>query len=173
MSFDVFADGRMMMEERYFDLLMTLPVDPKEHLLPRTLRERRDIPSDEIIREARSIERVSCFWGYEADRDAIVAFVDARPQLAWACGDKHIIEVTNVNATKGNGLAWLCGHLGVDLARAWAFGDSENDVTMLERAGVGVALANSMQAALDAADQVTSLDNNAGGLGRHLMGMLG
>ena len=172
-SFDVFADGRMMMEERYFALLESLPVDPSEHALLRALREHMDVPSEEIIRSASNIERVSSFWAHEQDGADILAFVAARPALASACGAPHIIEVTNACATKGAGLEWLCGHLGIDIADAVGYGDSENDVTMLERAGTGVAMANSMQVALDAADEVTELDNNAGGLGRHLMGMLG
>lgn len=172
-SFDVFADGRMMMEERYFALLESLPVDPSEHALLRALREHMDVPSEEIIRSASNIERVSSFWAHEQDGADILAFVAARPALASACGAPHIIEVTNAGATKGAGLEWLCGHLGIDIADAVGYGDSENDVTMLERAGTGVAMANSMQVALDAADEVTELDNNAGGLGRHLMGMLG
>lgn len=172
-TFDIFCDGRMLMNEGYVDILWGLPVDPREHALLRALRELTDAPSEELIQNARCIERVSCFWGYEEDLEAITSFVDARPSLAWARGAAHIVEITAAGATKGRAVEWLCGHLGVDASRAWAFGDSENDVSMLEFAGVGVALPNSMPPALDAADQICEQDNNAGGVGLHLLRMLG
>ena len=52
------------------------------------------------------------------------------------------IEVTDRSAHKGAGLRWLCDHLGVSAAECIAFGDGDNDRTMLEAAGDGVAMAN-------------------------------
>lgn len=49
-----------------------------------------------------------------------------------------------------------------------AFGDSENDQPMLQRAGVGVAMANGEQIAKQKADYVTPDDNNHNGVSSFL-----
>ena len=43
-----------------------------------------------------------------------------------------------------------------------AFGDGENDCTMLKMAGIGVAMSNGAEAAKGAADHITASNNEAG-----------
>ena len=50
------------------------------------------------------------------------------------------VEVNRVGVHKGRGLEWLAHHLGCTLANIIAIGDSENDLTMLQMAGLGVAI---------------------------------
>ena len=44
--------------------------------------------------------------------------------------------------------------MGVPLADTVAIGDSDNDLTMIEVAGIGIAMGNGEQCAKDAADRV-------------------
>ena len=76
-----------------------------------------------------------------------------------------------MSAHKGAGLRWLCAHLGVDVADTVAFGDASNDVTMLEAAGDGVAMANAILEAVAAADHTTSSCDDSG-VARYLMPLL-
>lgn len=46
------------------------------------------------------------------------------------------MQVLPLGASKGNGVAWLLDHLGVDATHVMAMGDGENDVEMLQLAGV-------------------------------------
>ncbi|MFW2335242.1 HAD family hydrolase, partial [Ilumatobacter sp.] len=55
---------------------------------------------------------------------------------------------------KGAGLRWLCDHLHVDADRVIAIGDELNDLSMLEWAGRGVAVANADERVREAADDV-------------------
>ena len=55
---------------------------------------------------------------------------------------------------KSKGLEWLAGQYGIDQADVMAVGDNDNDVEMLEWAGVGVAMGNGSPAALAAADWI-------------------
>jgi hydroxymethylpyrimidine pyrophosphatase-like HAD family hydrolase len=52
----------------------------------------------------------------------------------------YMLELGNPGVTKGSGLAFVASALGIDLDRVVAFGDGENDVELLEVAGVGVAV---------------------------------
>ena len=56
---------------------------------------------------------------------------------------------------KPNGLAHTLAHLGLTREQCIAFGDGGNDVTMLEYAGIGVAMGNACEEAKAAADYVT------------------
>jgi Cof subfamily protein (haloacid dehalogenase superfamily) len=51
------------------------------------------------------------------------------------------LEFSRKGITKGSGLAFLAGRLGIERGRVVAFGDAENDVELLEWAGYGVAVA--------------------------------
>ena len=80
--------------------------------------------------------------------------VARRPELVGVSSIPMNVEVTSVMATKGTALLWLCEHLGVSPADTVAFGDSGNDVSMLEVAGDGVAMANACPECLAVADHV-------------------
>ena len=54
----------------------------------------------------------------------------------------YAIHVQDKSVNKGTGLAALARISGLNLSEVMAVGDSVNDIPMLERAGVGVAVAN-------------------------------
>ncbi len=66
----------------------------------------------------------------------------------------RFIEVNPLGATKGAGLAWLAEHLGIPRERVMAIGDQDNDASMIEWAGIGVAMGNGSPAALAVADWI-------------------
>jgi hydroxymethylpyrimidine pyrophosphatase-like HAD family hydrolase len=73
---------------------------------------------------------------------------------------------------KCSGLRWVCDELGVDATNVIAFGDEWNDLTMLEWAGRGVAMANADDRVKASADEVT-LANTADGVAVVLERLLG
>ena len=73
------------------------------------------------------------------------------------------IEINHINATKGKALAALAEHLGIDMSQVMAFGDSGNDISMIERAGFGVAMGNACTSIKEKASFIT-LDNENDGV---------
>jgi hydroxymethylpyrimidine pyrophosphatase-like HAD family hydrolase len=73
-----------------------------------------------------------------------------------------LIELSAPGATKGTGLARLAGELGVAPADVLALGDMPNDLSMLQWAGYGVAMANAHPAVLEAADEITAGNSEDG-----------
>lgn len=67
----------------------------------------------------------------------------------------HYLELIPPGVSKGAALARLCGHLGIPLENAAAIGDGQNDVEMIQEAGIGVAVANAAPAVRAVADVVT------------------
>lgn len=80
-------------------------------------------------------------------------------------------EFTNLGVDKGTALAHLLPLLGLTANELLAFGDDENDLAMLNYAGVGVAMANAKEKIRLAADEVTLTNNDDGiaaSLAKHL-----
>ena len=58
------------------------------------------------------------------------------------CSKPWFLEFNPLKATKGLALSWAADHLGLPLNRIIAFGDSLNDLSMLQAAGRGILMAN-------------------------------
>ncbi|VTS17351.1 haloacid dehalogenase [Streptococcus pseudoporcinus] len=75
-----------------------------------------------------------------------------------------IFEVMPKGVHKAFGLQLLCQHLGIAAKEVMAVGDEANDLTMLEWAGLGVAMANGTSDVKQVANVVTSLTNDQSGV---------
>ncbi|MBQ1959890.1 MAG: HAD family phosphatase [Firmicutes bacterium] len=76
--------------------------------------------------------------------------------IAVSSSSPQNIEINQAKATKGLALIALAEYLGLDRTKTIAMGDGLNDISMLEEAGIGIAMANGCNEALDAADWMTS-----------------
>jgi len=65
------------------------------------------------------------------------------------------LEVTRKGIDKGETLKRLCSLLNISLEECIAVGDSYNDITMLEAAGLAIAVANAKDAVKDVSDFIT------------------
>lgn len=63
-------------------------------------------------------------------------------------------ELINKSFNKGTAVRRLCAHLGMDARDTIAYGDSMNDLEMIQAAGVGVCMGNGSQALKQVADEV-------------------
>ena len=66
----------------------------------------------------------------------------------------RFIEVNPLGATKGAGLAWLAHSYGIAREHVMAIGDQDNDASMIEWAGTGVAMGNGSPTARAVADWI-------------------
>ncbi len=82
-------------------------------------------------------------------------------------GVPEMLEVLPPGASKGAMLRHLLKMLKVDAANVMAVGDAENDIEMIQLAGVGVAMGQAAQDVKDAADYVTA-SNDADGVAEAL-----
>ena len=70
--------------------------------------------------------------------------------------------MTDIEATKGKTMDYLCRLEGITCNNVIAIGDSHNDLPMLEFAGVSVAMGNAEQIVKESADFVTDTNANDG-----------
>ena len=71
-------------------------------------------------------------------------------------------ELINRKFDKGTGIKAICCFLGCSLADTIGFGDSDNDLTMLRAAGLGIAMGNAAQNIRLTADAVTASNAECG-----------
>lgn len=72
------------------------------------------------------------------------------------------VEIMNKGVSKGEGVRRLAEHLGIQQHEIMCMGDSENDLSMIKYAGLGVAMGNASDEIKAAADYVTDTNIQAG-----------
>ncbi|MBT2572962.1 HAD family phosphatase [Bacillus sp. ISL-51] len=83
----------------------------------------------------------------------------------------HNFELSARNASKGQALKRLAKRLGIPMAETAAVGDSLNDYSMLQAAGIGVAMGNAREDIKEIADAVT-LTNDQNGIAYMIKNLL-
>lgn len=73
-----------------------------------------------------------------------------------------LVEMVNIEASKGNAVAWLAEKYGIQREEIICIGDAENDNSMIEYAGLGVAMGNALEVTKAVADYITDTNDNDG-----------
>ncbi|MCR4792031.1 MAG: Cof-type HAD-IIB family hydrolase [Lachnospiraceae bacterium] len=76
----------------------------------------------------------------------------------------YYLEIFMKEAGKGSAVKRLSEYLGIPIAGTIAAGDEQNDISMIEEAGLGIAMANAGEEVKRAANAVTETDNDHDGL---------
>ena len=114
------------------------------------------------LEHAEEINKINLYHASPEGRERTLARLSHLP-LDFTFTETTSLEATPQGVSKGTGLADLCSVLGVSIEESIAVGDAFNDVPMLTMAGLGVAMGNSNEAALQAADVVVG-DNDHDGI---------
>ena len=106
----------------------------------------------------------------ERFRQALQEMVGDRLTLLYS--NPYYLEIFPSDAGKGSVVKRLSGFLGVDIKDTYAAGDEQNDISMIEAAGCGIAMLNATDAVKEAADVVTERDNDHDGLADLILGAI-
>ena len=89
-------------------------------------------------------------------------FEEFKQEIDSVNGGALIYDILIKGVSKKDGIRELCRILNVSREECMAFGDSANDVEMLEYAGLGIAMGDGRAACRNAADYVTAETYNDG-----------
>lgn len=84
------------------------------------------------------------------------------PSLEVVGSNPYDIEVTAENVSKGSAAAVLAEHFNIKREEVMCIGDSLNDLSMIEYAGLGVAMGNADDVIKERASYITDTNDNEG-----------
>ncbi len=95
-------------------------------------------------------------------RDETIQFLKSLSAIEVVCGGFNNFEISKAGVTKSTGLKALTEYLGVTMEETMAVGDSENDFSMINAAGLGIAMANASDDIKAIADYITTSNEEDG-----------
>ena len=98
----------------------------------------------------------------EAFRESMLEYCDGKIDVCFSCYE--YLEFMPAGINKGNSIKWMCNYLNIPLENTIAVGDAENDITMIEAAGVGAVMKNAGDEIKKYGNYITECDNNEGGV---------
>ena len=164
--YDCFLDGWGYMDARHYAQIDRFIADPRVNRMVKDLRRPVEDFRAFIRRENQPLQKIQMFFrDLDRRREALEVLPRDLPDMAVTSSIPNNIEINDSAATKGECLRFLCRRLGVDIRDTMAFGDGSNDMSMIQAAGIGVAMANADPALRAAADYVTDT-NDADGVAK-------
>ena len=161
--FSLFVGGKSYATKADNDLIDVLVPENMRDYFRKTRIEVPDLRT--VLQEkVGQVEKFSVMYPKVELRDeAWRAVLAACPDVEATTSLGSNIELNAPGVTKGSGLLALAEKLGLRRDQVMAVGDSGNDLSMIEDAGLGVAMGNATPEILAAADAVTT-DNNHDGV---------
>ena len=95
-------------------------------------------------------------------REETLRFLKSISKIEVVCGGFNNFEISRAGVTKSTGLQALATYLGTTLEETMAIGDSENDLSMINAAGLGIAMGNASDDIKAIADYITTSNNEDG-----------
>lgn len=144
---------------------LTVPSSIKNYII--TTRTRLDNILQFIHENQLKVQKMTLNFypaadGTLIDRETVRKFLVSNPSITTVCGGYNNLEFTRADANKGVGLRKLAELLGVNPDATMAIGDTENDLAIIEAAGIGVAMGNATDAVKARADYVTTTNTKDG-----------
>ena len=88
--------------------------------------------------------------------------LDKFSNLVYYGSGSRSVEINNKGVSKGNAVKALADYYGFKRDEIVCIGDNENDISMIEYAGVGVAMGNAIEPLKKLADYTTDTNKNNG-----------
>lgn len=90
------------------------------------------------------------------------SFLEKIDEIQLASSSKYNFEVTCKGVSKGSAVKALAEYYNIKQEEIIAIGDSENDMSMIKYAGMGVAMGNASEEIKKIADYITDTNDNNG-----------
>ena len=116
-----------------------------------------------ILENIDKIENINFCYGKESVQNRVLAFLEARTDLYELTSSFPFnYEINGVGVTKSASVDFIAKLEGILPEETICFGDNDNDASMIEYAGIGVATANATPLVISAADFVSTSNEDSG-----------
>lgn len=134
----------------------------------RTTRQPVEDLMEKFYKENRAVDKVQGVFADLEERKKALNEIKQLKGVTVTGALKNNIEVNAAGVNKGDALLWLADYLGIAAQETMAFGDGDNDIALLEKAGTGVAMKNGREEVKDVADVVTERLNDEEGVAQFI-----
>ncbi len=162
--YDCYMDDQGYADKRFLDDLDHYHVnDEIKKMFAVTRKPVPDLIA--LLKERRRpVQKMNYLFSDYDFRKEVKDVISQRDDIVVTSSFLNNLEINAPGATKGQGLLTLAAYLGIDPSQTMGFGDGLNDLSMMQDAGIGVAMANAIDEVKEAADLVT-LTNDEDGVG--------
>ena len=108
------------------------------------------------------IDKVNYFFDDLEERQEIWELLKQRDDILVSTSLYNNLEINGPGASKGEGLLRLASILGIRREETMAFGDGNNDASMIRDAGIGVVMENGDPDLKGIADYITATNDESG-----------
>lgn len=109
-------------------------------------------PTDlHLIKDMENIQLI--FFGDAQQEKALLEVMPSCESTRW---HPDFTDIIPKGGGKHIGMQKMLAHFGISREECMAFGDGENDITMLQYAATGIAMGNASQAVKDISDYITT-----------------
>lgn len=152
---EIFRKGKLFVENRYLDYFSNYPI-PFLHLeFLKHVHADVERLEDFVRIHHDCIEKINIPYVPERMKKSLWMRVSALDSLSVTSSVPDNMEINDAEANKGHALRELCSYLQIPREDVMAVGDNGNDISMLEFAGLSVAMENGTEAAKASASAVT------------------
>ncbi len=112
--------------------------------------------------ESRNMDKVQGLFANPEERLEASARIREAVDAEVTAALNNNVEIMEAGVDKGSAIRFMTEKFGMSTDEVMTFGDGGNDVSMIEAAGVGVAVANGVEEIRQAADLVTESNDEDG-----------
>lgn len=159
---EVYFEGQGYAEAEKLDRISRYHHNPHMWEYVRSSRKPVDSLPELIAREGRDMDKVQALFADMGELAQAWKELERCEELVLVSSLGYNIEINAAGVDKGIGLMELGELLGFCPEEIMACGDGDNDIQMLERAGIGVAMGNAEEKVKAAADYITETNDEEG-----------
>lgn len=159
---EVYFEGQGYAEAEKLDRISRYHHNPHMWEYVRSSRKPVDSLPELIAREGRDMDKVQALFADMVELAQAWKELERCKELVLVSSLGYNIEINAAGVDKGIGLMELGELLGFCPEEIMACGDGDNDIQMLERAGIGVAMGNAEEKVKAAADYITETNDEEG-----------
>lgn len=159
---EVYFEGQGYAEAEKLDRISRYHHNPHMWEYVRSSRKPVDSLPELIAREGRDMDKVQALFADMGELAQAWKELERYEELVLVSSLGYNIEINAAGVDKGIGLMELGELLGFCPEEIMACGDGDNDIQMLERAGIGVAMGNAEEKVKAAADYITETNDEEG-----------
>lgn len=160
--YDPYIERRGISEARFMDHLDDYGLSPQIQQLVRRTRDTVPNIIEHVKTQNKPVEKINLFFGDEGERQRVRKELEKRNDIVVSSSLYNNLEINAVGATKGDGILRLASYLNLKPEETMAFGDGGNDYSMIQKAGIGVAMGNGEPGLKEIADYVTLTNDEDG-----------